>query len=269
MLPSHCYVNVGADERRNRGDVTTPAKFWLHLHPCLLIFFHFANPFPLHAAKYSIKQLSLLSFVPFRPWSRDIWMVMGDGVGLNTGQAAGARGGGGCLRGGGLCDAPLTARALNGKVWGDALVTGVKVTLTVALGWLEVASRTAQTILPQILEEVPGETHVDPGVTAAVEAGQQHGDDEGRGCRRWDSRGMLLRILVQTLLISRRRVSLTITWHHVPHTILSTRASCLIRRRRGGCMLSCWDRHVDQSAAVFEAMTPNEPKYDLLLALIP
>lgn len=31
---------------------------------------------------------------------------------------------------------------------------------------------------------MPGEAHVDPGVAAAVEAGQQHGDDEGHGCRR-------------------------------------------------------------------------------------
>lgn len=95
---------------------------------------------------------------------------------------------GGRLCRGRLCDAPLTACALNGKVWGDALVTGVEVTLTVALGWwLEVTSGTAQKILPQILEQMPGETHVDPGVTAAVEAGQQHGDDERHGCRRWDS----------------------------------------------------------------------------------
>lgn len=31
-------VNVGADERGNRADVTTPAKLWLDLQPCLLIF---------------------------------------------------------------------------------------------------------------------------------------------------------------------------------------------------------------------------------------
>ena len=31
---------------------------------------------------------------------------------------------------------------------------------------------------------MPCEAHVDPGVTAAIEAGQQHGDDEGHGCRR-------------------------------------------------------------------------------------
>lgn len=36
----------------------------------------------------------------------------------------------------------------------------------------------------EVGEEVPAEDHVDPGVAAAVEAGQQHGDDEGHGCRR-------------------------------------------------------------------------------------
>lgn len=81
-----------------------------------------------------------------------------------------------------LCDAPLTAGALDNKCWGDALVAGVEFRLAVALGWLEVASGAAQKALPEILEEVSGEAHVDPGVTAAVEAGEEHGDDEGHGC---------------------------------------------------------------------------------------
>lgn len=85
--------------------------------------------------------------------------------------------------GGGLREAPLAARALDGKVRGDALVAGVKVALAGALGRLEVARGAAQEGLPEVLEEVPGEAHVDPGVAAAVEAGQQHGDDEGRGCK--------------------------------------------------------------------------------------
>lgn len=33
------------------------------------------------------------------------------------------------------------------------------------------------------MEEVAREEHVDPGVAAAVEARQEHGNDEGRGCR--------------------------------------------------------------------------------------
>lgn len=32
--------------------------------------------------------------------------------------------------------------------------------------------------LRQVLEQVSSEAHVDPGVTAAVKAGQQHGDDK-------------------------------------------------------------------------------------------
>lgn len=63
-------------------------------------------------------------------------------------------------------------------------MAGVKFALALALGRLEVARRAAQKGLPEVLEEMPSEEHVDPGVTAAVEAGQQHGDDEGRGCRR-------------------------------------------------------------------------------------
>jgi len=46
------------------------------------------------------------------------------------------KGGGRCLCTGCLCDAPLTASALNGKGGGVALVTGVKVTLAAALGGL-------------------------------------------------------------------------------------------------------------------------------------
>lgn len=41
--------------------------------------------------------------------------------------------------------------------------------------------RAAQHVLPQILEQVAGEEHVDPRVTATVEASEQHGDDEGHG----------------------------------------------------------------------------------------
>lgn len=33
------------------------------------------------------------------------------------------------------------------------------------------------------MEEVAREEHVNPGVAAAVEAGQEHGDDESRSCR--------------------------------------------------------------------------------------
>ena len=63
-------------------------------------------------------------------------------------------------------------------------MAGLKVPLTLAAGRLEVARGAAHEALPEVLEKVAREAHVDPGVAAAVEAGQQHGDDEGHGCRR-------------------------------------------------------------------------------------
>lgn len=60
-------------------------------------------------------------------------------------------------------------------------MAGVEVTVTVALGRLEVAVGAAREVLPEVLEQVSRKAHVDPGVAAAVEAGQQHGDDEGHG----------------------------------------------------------------------------------------
>lgn len=63
-------------------------------------------------------------------------------------------------------------------------MTGVKIPLTVAVGRLKVVSRAAQKALPKIVEEMPREEHVYPGVTATVETGEQHGDDEGHGCTR-------------------------------------------------------------------------------------
>lgn len=48
---------------------------------------------------------------------------------------------------------------------------------------LQVARGAAEEAPHQVVEEVPGVQHVDPGVAAAVEAGQEHGDDEGGGCK--------------------------------------------------------------------------------------
>lgn len=45
------------------------------------------------------------------------------------------------------------------------------------------AGGAAEEALCQLVEEVAREEHVDPGVAAAVEAGQKHGDDESRSCR--------------------------------------------------------------------------------------
>lgn len=47
---------------------------------------------------------------------------------------------------------------------------------------LQVPSRAAEEALHEFVEEVACEEHVDPRVAAAVEAGQEHGNDEGRGC---------------------------------------------------------------------------------------
>lgn len=49
--------------------------------------------------------------------------------------------------------------------------------------------------LHQVLEQVSGEEHVDPGVTAAVKTGQQHGDDEGHV---WGHRQRVVVSLMQT-----------------------------------------------------------------------
>lgn len=51
-----------------------------------------------------------------------------------------------------------------------------------------VAGGATEDALHELVEEVAREEHVDPGVAAAVEAGQEHGDDESRGCRRWGCR---------------------------------------------------------------------------------
>ena len=88
------------------------------------------------------------------------------------------------LRVGRLSDAPLAAGALDDVGGGVALVAGVKVPLALAAGRLEVARGAAHKALPEVLEQVPRKAHVDPWVAAAVEAGQQHGDDEGHGWRR-------------------------------------------------------------------------------------
>lgn len=48
---------------------------------------------------------------------------------------------------------------------------------------LQVARGAAEEAPHQVVEEVPRVQHVDPGVAAAVEAGQEHGDDEGGGCK--------------------------------------------------------------------------------------
>lgn len=91
-------------------------------------------------------------------------------------------------RAGRLRDAPLAAGALNDQGGRDALVTGVQVALAAAPRRIEVAPGAAQEILSQVVEEVAREAHVDPRVATTVEAGQQHGDDEGHSCRKGQER---------------------------------------------------------------------------------
>lgn len=79
-----------------------------------------------------------------------------------------------------LHKAPLArALAAEDEGGGVALLADAQVTrrprLQVVRGAAEEASH-------QVVEEVPCVQHVYPGVAAAVEAGQEHGDDEGRGC---------------------------------------------------------------------------------------
>lgn len=52
----------------------------------------------------------------------------------------------------------------------------------------QVAGGATEDTLHELVEEVAREEHVDPRVAAAVEAGQEHGDDESRGCRGWGCR---------------------------------------------------------------------------------
>lgn len=85
-------------------------------------------------------------------------------------------------RAGCVCEAPLAALVLDDVSGGAALVPAWSI--AAAGGGCQVLSAAAEEATRQVLEQVTGKEHVDPGVTAAVEAGQQHGDDEGHGCRR-------------------------------------------------------------------------------------
>lgn len=89
-----------------------------------------------------------------------------------------------CLCGRCLGNAPLAARALHDVCGGVALAARIALQITAALGGLQVACRTAQKVLLQVMEQMSSKAHVDPGVTTAIQTGQQHGDDEGHRCER-------------------------------------------------------------------------------------
>lgn len=76
-----------------------------------------------------------------------------------------------------MCEAPLAAGVLDDVSGGVALVPALSI--TAAGGVRQVLSTAAEEALHQVVEQVTGKEHVDPGVATAVETGQQHGDDEG------------------------------------------------------------------------------------------
>jgi len=84
-------------------------------------------------------------------------------------------------RRGRLREAPLArALAAEDEGGGVALLADAQVARRPGL---QVARGAAEEAPHQVVEEVPRVQHVDPGVAAAVEAGQEHGDDEGGGCK--------------------------------------------------------------------------------------
>lgn len=78
----------------------------------------------------------------------------------------------GCVR-----EAPLAAGVLDDVSGGVFLVPALSI--AAAGGGRQVLSTAAEEALHQVMEQVTSKEHVDPGVTATVETGQQHGDDEG------------------------------------------------------------------------------------------
>ena len=81
-----------------------------------------------------------------------------------------------------VCEAPLAAGVFDDISGAVALVPALSI--TVAGGVCQVLSTAAEEAPHQVAEQVTSKEHVDPGVTAAVEASQQHGDNEGHVWKR-------------------------------------------------------------------------------------
>lgn len=94
-------------------------------------------------------------------------------------QAEGGSPAPGRSHGGWLCAAPLAGAVLAQNKGGR--VTLFADTCLSRPGALQVAGGAAEEALHELVEEVAREEHVDPGIAAAVEAGQEHGDDKRRG----------------------------------------------------------------------------------------
>lgn len=78
----------------------------------------------------------------------------------------------GCVR-----EAPLAACVLDDTSDGVTFVPALMI--AAAGGRRQGLSAAAGEAPHEVLEQVTGKEHVDPGVTAAVETRQQHGDNEG------------------------------------------------------------------------------------------
>lgn len=76
-----------------------------------------------------------------------------------------------------VSQAPHTAAVFDVKRGGASLVPALLIALA---GWVcNIVSAAAAEALYQVMEQVTGKEHIDPGITAAVKASKQHGDDEG------------------------------------------------------------------------------------------
>ena len=69
-----------------------------------------------------------------------------------------------------MCQAPLAAGVLDDVSGRFALVCALSI--TAAGGGCQILSAAAEEALHQVLEQVTGKEHVNPGVAAAVETGQ-------------------------------------------------------------------------------------------------
>lgn len=88
-------------------------------------------------------------------------------------------------------EAPLAAGGLE-DVSGAVFSLVPAVLIAAARGVRQVLSTAAEEAPRQVVEQVTGKEHVDPGVATAVETGQQHGNYKGhvygKGRRRTQSR---------------------------------------------------------------------------------
>lgn len=83
-----------------------------------------------------------------------------------------------CSCAGCVCQTPHTAAIFDDVGGGTALVPALPIALAGRIRQI-VSAAAAEEALHQVVKQVTGKEHVDPGITAAVETSKQHGDDEG------------------------------------------------------------------------------------------